>query len=213
MSFAAVLFDFDGVLVDTEWAIYQAWLATFQAHGHELPLDVYTRCIGSDFATWSPKTHLEELSGLAFDWHDLDAKRQDAIMADLADEGIMPGVIPLLEKLAVQGIRRAVVSSSSHHWVDGWLEKLAFAEHFETVVCRGDAPQIKPAPDLYLEAAKRLGLEPKDCLVIEDSLNGMHAAKAAGMPVWIVPNRVTSSLDFSGANRVFPSFTELASAI
>jgi beta-phosphoglucomutase-like phosphatase (HAD superfamily) len=64
-----------------------------------------------------------------------------------------------------------------------------------------------------LEAAKRLGLEPKDCLVIEDSLNGMHAAKAAGMPVWIVPNRVTSSLDFSGANRVFPSFTELASAI
>jgi HAD superfamily hydrolase (TIGR01509 family) len=207
MSFAAVLFDFDGVLVDTEWAIYQAWLATFQAHGHELPLDVYTRCIGSDFATWSPKTHLEELSGLAFDWHDLDAKRQDAIMADLADEGIMPGVIPLLEKLAVQGIRRAVVSSSSHHWVDGWLEKLAFAEHFETVVCRGDAPQIKPAPDLYLEAAKRLGL------VIEDSLNGMHAAKAAGMPVWIVPNRVTSSLDFSGADRVFPSFTELASAI
>lgn len=213
MSFAAVLFDFDGVLVDTEWAIYQAWLATFQAHGHDLPLDVYTRCIGSDFATWSPKTHLEELSGLAFDWHDLDAKRQDAIMADLAGEGIMPGVISLLESLTDQGIRRAVVSSSSHHWVDGWLEKLAFAGHFETVVCRGDAPQIKPAPDLYLEAAKRLGLEPKDCLVIEDSLNGMHAAKAAGMPVWIVPNRVTSGLDFSGADRIFPSLVELTDAI
>jgi HAD superfamily hydrolase (TIGR01509 family) len=213
MSFAAVLFDFDGILVDTEWAIYQAWLATFQAHGHDLPLDVYTRCIGSDFATWSPKTHLEELSGLAFDWHDLDAKRQEAIMADLAGEGIMPGVIPLLEKLTAQGIRRAVVSSSSHHWVDGWLEKLVFARHFETVVCRGDAPQIKPAPDLYLEAAKRLGLKPKDCLVIEDSLNGMHAAKAAGMPVWIVPNRVTSGLDFSGADRIFPSFMELTGAI
>ena len=208
MNFAAVLFDFDGVLVDTEWAIYQAWLATFQAHGHDLPLDVYTRCIGSDFATWSPKTHLEELSGLAFDWHDLDAKRQKAIMADLAGEGPMPGVMALLENLTAQGIRRAVVSSSSHHWVDGWLEKLAFAEHFETVVCRGDAPQIKPAPDLYLEAAKRLGLEPKDCLVIEDSLNGMHAAKAAGMCVWIVPNRVTAGLDFSCADRIFPSLSE-----
>ena len=208
MNFAAVLFDFDGVLVDTEWAIYQAWLATFQAHGHDLPLDVYTRCIGSDFATWSPKTHLEELSGLAFDWHDLDAKRQKAIMADLAGEGTMPGVMALLENLTAQGIRRAVVSSSSHHWVDGWLEKLAFAEHFETVVCRGDAPQIKPAPDLYLEAAKRLGLEPKDCLVIEDSLNGMHAAKAAGMCVWIVPNRVTAGLDFSCADRIFPSLSE-----
>jgi putative hydrolase of the HAD superfamily len=209
------LFDFDGVLVDTEWAIYQAWLRTFEAHGHDLPLEVYTRCIGSDFATWSPKTHLEELSGLAFDWHDLDAKRQEAIMADLSGEGTMPGVIPLLEKLTAKGIRRAVVSSSSHHWVDGWLEKLDFAHHFGSVVCRGDAPRIKPAPDLYLEAAKRLGLglEPADCLVIEDSLNGMKAAKAAGMKVWIVPNRVTAGLDFSAADRIFSSLVTLAAEV
>ncbi len=213
MSFAAVLFDFDGVLVDTEEAIYQAWLRTFQAHGHDLPLEVYTRCIGSDFATWSPKTHLEELSGLAFDWHDLDARRQEEILHDLSGEGTMPGVIDLLEQLTRMGIRRAVVSSSSHHWVDGWLEKLAFADHFETVVCRGDAPQIKPAPDLYLEAAKRLGLLPADCLVIEDSLNGMKAAKAAGMKAWIVPNRVTAGLDFSAADRTFSSLTELATAL
>ncbi len=212
MSFAAVLFDFDGVLVDTEGAIYQAWLRTFHAHGHDLPLDVYTRCIGSDFATWSPKTHLEELSGLAFDWHDLDARRQQEILRDLSGAGTMPGVIGLLEQLARAGTRRAVVSSSSHQWVDGWLEKLAFADHFETVVCRGDAPQIKPAPDLYLEAAKRLGLPPADCLVIEDSLNGMKAAIAAGMTVWIVPNRVTAGLDFAGADRIWPSLVEVAAA-
>lgn len=210
MAFSAVLFDFDGVLVDTEWAIYQAWLRTFQAHGHELPLEVYTRCIGSDFATWSPKTHLEELSGLAFDWHDLDSRRQEDILRDLNGEGVMPGVIGLLEKLTRHEIRRAVVSSSSHHWVDGWLEKLAFASHFESVVCRGDAPRIKPAPDLYLEGAKRLGLEPAACLVIEDSLNGVHAAKAAGMTVWVVPNRVTAGLDFSKADRIFTSIEELA---
>ena len=65
MNFAAILFDFDGVLVDTEMAIYQAWRRTFLAHGHELPLELYTRCIGSDFDTWSPKTHLEELTGRA----------------------------------------------------------------------------------------------------------------------------------------------------
>jgi HAD superfamily hydrolase (TIGR01509 family) len=213
MAFSAVLFDFDGVLVDTEWAIYQAWLRTFQKHGHDLPLDMYTRCIGSDFATWSPKIHLEELSGLAFDWHDLDARRQEEILRDLTGEGIMPGVIGLLDKLAAQSIRRAVVSSSSHHWVDGWLEKLAFADRFESVVCRGDAPQIKPAPDLYLEGARRLGLPAADCLVIEDSLNGVKAAKAAGMNVWVVPNRVTAGLDFSAADRIFPTLTDLASAI
>jgi len=213
MAISAVLFDFDGVLVDTEWAIYQAWLRTFQKHDHDLPLEVYTRCIGSDFATWSPKTHLEELSGLAFDWHDLDLRRQEEIMADLVDAGPMPGVVSLLEKLNAAEIPCAVVSSSSHHWVDGWLEKLGLTSHFKTIVCRGDAPRIKPAPDLYLEAAKRLALAPAECLVIEDSLNGVNSAIAAGMPVWAVPNRVTDCLDFSPANRIFRSLGELAEAL
>lgn len=213
MKFSAVLFDFDGVLVDTEWAIYQAWLRTFTQHGHDLPLDVYTRCIGSDFATWSPKTHLEELSGLDFDWHDLDAKRQDEILRDLSGEGPMLGVLETLKHLTHKEIRRAVVSSSSHHWVDTWLEKLAFASAFETVVCRGDAARIKPAPDLYLEAARRFEIAPAECLVIEDSLNGVLAAKAAGMPVWVVPNRVTAGLDFSAADRVFSSLAEVQSAL
>jgi len=198
------------VLVDTEWAIYDAWHRTFQSNGHPLPLDVYTQCIGSDFATWSPKTHLEELTGQAFDWHDLDTRRQEQIVRDLAGEGPMIGVVKFLEKLKAQGVRAAVVSSSSHHWVDGWLEKLGLGHWFETVVCRGDAPRIKPAPDLYLEAVRRLGVEPSDCLIIEDSLNGIKAARAAGIEVWAVPNRVTACLDFSLAGAVFPSLEQVA---
>jgi HAD superfamily hydrolase (TIGR01509 family) len=208
MEFSAVLFDFDGVLVDTEWAIYQAWLRTFQNHDHDLPLEVYTQCIGSDFATWSPKTHLEDLTGASFDWHDLDAMRQAEIMAELRDAGPMAGVVNLLENLNAQMIPCAVVSSSSHSWVDGWLEKLKLTRHFQTVVCRGDAPRIKPAPDLYLEAAKRLALAPADCLVIEDSFNGIKSATAAGMTAWAVPNRVTANLDFSAAARTLGSLAE-----
>ncbi len=206
----AVLFDFDGILVDTEWAIYQAWQRTFEAHGHELPLDIYTRCIGSDFATWSPKAHLEDLTGLAFDWHDLDASRQREIRADLADAGPMHGACQLLETARARGIELAVVSSSSHGWVDGWLEKLGLAHYFRTTVCRGDAPRIKPAPDLYLAAAARIGLSPERCLVIEDSHNGLLAAKAAGMTAWVVPNRVTAGLDFSAADRVLASLDDCA---
>jgi len=208
MEFSAVLFDFDGVVVDTEWAIYQAWKRCFGAHGQPLPLEIYTRCIGTDFATWSPKTHLEELTGLAFDWHDLDASRQQEIMAELAHEGPMHGVVAWLEALKNRGIPCAVVSSSSHQWVDTWLEKLSLAPYFRTTVCRGDAPRIKPAPDLYLEAARQLSLDHSKCLVIEDSLNGMISAKAAGMPVWVVPNRVTECLDFSPADRVLRSLAE-----
>jgi len=205
---AAVLFDFDGVLVDTEWAIYTAWHDLFHAHGHPLPLELYNRCIGSDFATWSPKIHLEELTGTAFDWHQLDPLRQDRIEEELKHSGPMPGVPELLAELQRAGIPCAVVSSSSHRWVDGWLERLGLTALFATVVCRGDAARIKPAPDLYEEAARRLGLDAAVCLVIEDSLNGVRSAKAAGMPVVAVPNRVTACLDFSLADATLESLTE-----
>jgi HAD superfamily hydrolase (TIGR01509 family) len=210
VNYRAVLFDFDGVILDTEWAIYQAWLRTFQAHGHDLPLELYTRCIGSDFETWSPKTHLEELTGRAFDWHDLDLTRQGEIMSDLSGERVMPGILSLIENLQRWKVRLAVVSSSSHSWVDTWLEKLELIPYFETIVCRGDAPRIKPEPDLYLEAVKRLGLPPEQCLVIEDSLNGAKAARAAGLEVWVVPNRVTAGSDFSIATKVFPTIAVLS---
>ena len=210
MKFAAILFDFDGVIVDTEMAIFQTWRRTFLAHGHDLPLDLYTRCIGSDFDTWSPKAHLEELTGLGFDWHQLDAARQIEIRRNLDGHGPMPGAAELLESLARRDVTRAVVSSSSHQWVDGWLERIGLARHMPLTICRGDATRIKPAPDLFLEAARQLDVPPTDCLVIEDSANGLLAATAAGMTTWIVPNDVTRGLDFSLADRVLTSLDQAA---
>lgn len=209
MNFDAVLFDFDGILVDTEWAIYEAWVRTFQQHGHELPLEIYTRCVGSDFDTWSPKTHLEDLTGNSFDWHQLDADRQVEIRADLEKAGPMPGVISLLEQLTTAGTPLAVVSSSNHAWVDGWLDQLGLRHFFQTTVCRGDAPRIKPAPDLWLEAIRQLRKPADRCLAIEDSLNGVTSAKEAGLNVWAVPNRTTASLDFSRADRILKSLTNI----
>lgn len=213
MLASAVLFDFDGILVDTEWEIYQAWLETFREHGHDLPLSLYTRCIGSDFDAWSPKLHLEELTRLNFDWIQMDERRQIRIRSALAKHGPIDGVVAVLKLLREIGIPIAVVSSSSHHWVDGWLEKLELIDFFQEIVCKGDAPKIKPAPDLFFEAARRLKVNAADCLVIEDSLNGLNSAKAAGMMAWMVPNRVTAGLDFTSADRVFSSFLELGQAI
>ncbi|MFM2221150.1 MAG: hypothetical protein RLZZ553_898 [Verrucomicrobiota bacterium] len=206
----AVLFDFDGILVDTEWAIYQAWCRCFEEQGRELPLSIYTRCIGSDFATWSPKTYLEELTGKTFDWDRLDRDRQKEIIHELSDEGVMDGVQEIIEVLRARDIPLGVVSSSSHHWVDGWLDQLEIRQYFTHVVCRGDAPRIKPAPDLWLEAARRFDLSPASCLAIEDSHNGLISAQEAGMSVWVVPNRVTSVLDFSSAQERFASLSEIA---
>lgn len=213
LKFKAVLFDFDGVLVDTEWAIYEAWLETFRAEGQDLPLELYTRCIGSDFATWSPKTYLEELTGATYDWEAKDEARQVVIRRDLEQAGPMPGVVDLLRKLKVLKVPCAVVSSSSHDWVDGWLAKLGLADFFQTTVCRGDVPRIKPAPDLWLEALRQLEVSGPETLTIEDSLNGVKSAKTAGLNVWAIPNRCTAGLDFSAADQQLGSMTEAAEVL
>ena len=204
----AILFDFDGIILDTEWPIYETWKNLFAREGHPLPLEIYVKCIGSDFdSSWSPEKYLEDLTGKTFNWDKENADRQVEIVEAVGKLAPMPGVSNLLEKLG--GHKKAVVSSSSHHWVDGWLDKLELTPHFDTIVCRGDAPKIKPAPDLYLEAAKRLNVTPSACLVIEDSYNGMIAAHAAKIPVIAVPNRLTSNIDFSQAEYTISSLEGL----
>ena len=121
----------------------------------------------------------------------------------------MEGVISVLEWFHGMNVRMAVVSSSSHSWVDGWLDRLDLRKYFAEVICKGDAKRIKPAPDLFLAAAENLEVSPADCLVIEDSRNGLLAAKAAGAKLWIVPNRVTAGLDFSEADTVFADFAQM----
>lgn len=204
----AVIFDFDGVILDSEWPIYQSWKRLFQREGHDLEQDLYVNCIGSDFEVWSPQLYLEELTGKHFDWDKENAARQVEIVRDLESAEPMPGVRELVESLSDKPT--AVVSSSSHRWVDGWVEKLGLMPHFNTTVCRGDAPKIKPAPDLFLEGARQLDLDPHDCLVIEDSINGLLAAHQAGMTVLAVPNRLTHVLDFSAANWQSKSLKGLA---
>jgi len=210
----ALLFDFDGVLLDTEWSIYQTLLEVFQKNGHDLPLETYVKCIGSDFATWSPETHLEELTGRTFDWEEIGRVRNVRIREEIAKLDAVPGVRDCLKWAREQAIPSLVVSSSSHDWVDRWLDHLGLTDFFQEIVCRGDAPRIKPAPDLYEKANSLLpDLEEKDCLVIEDSLNGMKAAHEAGNPVVAIPNRITACIDFSAAEYQFPTMVDFCAAL
>ncbi len=209
----ALLFDFDGLIVDTEWPIYDAWRQTFRDHGHPLSLETFNQCIGTDFETWSPKTHLEELTGTSIDWPPLDDARQASINSNLVGAPAMPGIPEAVQAGRDARLQLGVVSSSSHNWVDGWLERIGLFNQFDLTVCRGDAPRIKPEPDLYLEAARQLGEEPAACLVIEDSVNGIKAATAAGMPSVAIPNRVTGGCEFSLASHVLGSAHELATLL
>ncbi len=212
-SISAVLYDFDGTILDTEWIIYEEVLAIFQSEGYDLPLEQYAKCVGSSYAKWSPQTYLEELSGKTYDWEALNKVRDQKIHARLEELQSLPGVEDSLKACLDQGLRLAVASSSSHEWVERWLKQLNLTSYFEAIICREDVAQIKPAPDLFLKAAETLQLSPCECLVIEDSKNGVQAAKTAGMDVFVVPNRISIVSDLSDATVNLPSLLDFSTTL
>lgn len=205
----ALIFDFDGLILDTEVPVYEAWRENYAAHGHELVLEKYVGCVGSDFGRFDPKLHLENLNGDPIDWDHWDEKREARAleMVNSLTEP-MAGVAELLREARGQGISCAVASSSPHSWVDRHLERLKLTGFFKLTRCLDDVSAPKPSPELFLAAADGLGVAPEASLVFEDSLNGLIAATAAGMRCVAVPNLITEQLDFTDAALILPSLAE-----
>jgi len=210
---AAILFDFDGVIIDSEWAVYESWLNLFKREGHDLPITTYVQCIGSDFGGWSPETFLEELTEKEFDWDHENALRQIEIETNLEQVQPLPGVVELFEWLQANDVPAWIVSSSTHRWVDGWMEKLDLAKYVKGTVCREDAEKVKPDPGLYLEGVRQSGLAAERCIVIEDSLNGIKSGNVAGCLTLALPSHLTNCLDFTEADRQFKTMDELTADI
>lgn len=204
-----IIFDFDGVLVDTEWAIYQSWVQLFAREGQEISISTYAPCLGAGYSHWNPATHLESLTGKTYDWEQETRARQAVLEADLERSGLMMGAAELLDWCAEQGIALAVASSSSRRWVQGWLERLGIYNRFNGVFTRTDGYAVKPDPALFEAAQHCLGLSKEECLIIEDSENGTIAAQNAGIACVAVPNRMTELSDFTRAAYRCSSLLEL----
>lgn len=205
----ALIFDFDGLILDTEVAIYEAWRELYAAHGFPLTLETWAQCVGSDFGHYNPETNLEQMLGRKLDWEPLVKQRRKRVAEILQGKDAMPGVRERLREAGEHGIPCAVASSSSHDWVDGWLERLDLAEFFVSTTCLEDTGRAKPDPGLFLHAAEKLGTAPDEVIVLEDSLNGLRAAHAAEMRCVVVPCAVTRHLAFEGAWRQLQSLEEV----
>ena len=210
MPVRGLLFDFDGLLVDTESAVLAAWQELFREQGHELPLERWATIIGTTGAAWDPLDHLEQLVGPLADRAAV-ATRQDARELELCEvEQLRPGVLGYLERARELGLRTAIVSSSSRSWVDRHLGRLERAQDFDTIVTADrDRERAKPSPRLYLEALEQLRLGADEAIAFEDSPNGVRAAKAAGIFCVAVPNGVTASLGLDEADLVLASLADL----
>jgi putative hydrolase of the HAD superfamily len=189
----ALLFDFDGLIMDTESVEVAIWQEIYAGYGVEFPLGTWIqKVVGSSDAAFDPAAHLASLTGADFDPPTLRQSARDLRLERQALLPALPGVSELLSAARTRGMQLAIVSSSPHWWVDGYLRQLDLTAFFSPVICREDAERVKPAPDLYLKALESLHLPAQACLAFEDSPNGVLAAQRAGLKVVGVPNPITS---------------------
>lgn len=205
----ALIFDFDGLIFDSEMPDYLSWKETYEAYGVVLPFDRWLENIGSS-ALFDPYATLVELVGRPLD---LQAVRVQRRMRDeelLAQQTIMPGVLAYLRTAKQLGLKTAVASSSSHAWVDSLLARLEISHLFDAVCCRDDVGgKTKPNPAVYLAALAALNVSAAEALALEDSANGAEAARAAGIFCVVVPNELTSQMVFNAADYRLNSLADM----
>ena len=209
----ALIFDFDGLILDTETPEFVCWQNIYREHGFDFPHDRWGSIIGggghSDF---DAAEHLSHLSQGRLDSASLRARNHLESHQIIMQQGPLPGVIDYLQDAKRLGLKLAIASSSPHSWVDEHAKRIGVLDHFDVVIAADDVAigRTKPNPDLFLTALRRLRVPKEAAIVFEDSPNGVKAANRAGIFVVAVPNTVTGMLSLNGANLILSSLTELS---
>jgi HAD superfamily hydrolase (TIGR01509 family) len=204
----AIIFDLDGLIVDTETTSLRSWQEAYEAAGFEVPLDQWLTTIGTWDAPFDPVADLSAKRGCPLTDEEILERREREW--ELASElPLLPGVLEHIEAAESAGVAMGLASSSSRQWVTGQLERLGLAERFEVVCTRDDVLRTKPDPGLYYRALLLLGVDGADALAYEDSPHGLAAAKAAGLRCVVVPTSLTAEADFSRADAVLASLADV----
>jgi HAD superfamily hydrolase (TIGR01509 family) len=213
VNIQALIFDFDGTILDTETPEFQAWTELYLDHEQTLDVQLWGLGVGT-WGAFDPITNLERLTGKTFDTAQIHARVRPRVLELIHASKLLPGVLETLDQARALGLQLGLASSSGNAWIYGWLKHFVLEDFFEVVKTRDDVKAVKPDPELYLLAAKDLKLEPGVCVAIEDSPNGSKAALAAGMPTIAVPNQITKHLEFpAGVYRIESLKTPLASLL
>ena len=196
----ALVFDFDGLIVDTEVPIFRVWQRIYRERGHELPLERWLTIIGTASGPFDPVIDLGEKTGQKLDQKEMEALERLYYQEATALQQLLPGVVDYLVVARRLGLKTAVASSSSRKWVTDHLARFGIGGHFDAIVCREDVKRTKPDPELYRTALARVEVRSEEAIALEDSSNGVRAAKAAGLFCVAVPNPLTADLDLTEAD-------------
>jgi HAD superfamily hydrolase (TIGR01509 family) len=205
---AALLFDFDGTIMDSETAVFEAYRRLYEAHGHELRLDEWAGGIGT-LGGFDPVEELETRLGREIDVEVLAGRSWEDI-ASAGDPPLRPGIRAYVDEARRRSIALAIVSSNDRSWVDRHTERLGIDDVWDAILTAdGDETRAKPNPALYRDALASLGVDAAAAVAIEDSPNGVAAAVGAGIFCVAAPNDVTAALDLSAADVLVRSLDEL----
>ncbi|TMD90969.1 MAG: HAD family hydrolase [Chloroflexi bacterium] len=204
----ALIFDFDGLILDTEGPIYRSWTEVYEAHGVALPFELWVKTVGSSNQAFHPQHHLEERLGRPLAEEVINRRVERRIELVLA-QALLPGVAERVDEAGAAGLKVGVASSSSRDWVNGHLQRLGLLARFDCIRCRDDVEHVKPEPDLYLAVVDCLGVPANEAVAIEDSPNGITAAKRAGLLCVAIPNPITAGLDLRAADLRLESLAEV----
>lgn len=204
----AVIFDFDGLIVDTETHEYETLVELYSEYGAELPLSVWGEVIGTA-ANFCPYEYLKKQVHVNQSKEEFEQVRMKRFYERMENESFRPGVDEYLKGAKELGLKVGLASSSSFKWVASHLKALQLFDHFDYMSTSDHVEHVKPDSSLYLRTAKGLGVKPSECLAFEDSVNGALAAKRAGMYCVIVPNKVTKNLAFNEFDHRLQSMAEM----
>jgi len=201
VSLAAVIFDFDGVILDSETAAFESHRRIYQRCGASLTVEEWCGQIGvyaeDEELRWFRELCARSTSPPTQAEFEAEERR---LFHELAPSEPMPGIRDLLSALADAGVPTAIASTSPLRWVAPATERLGLISSFRTIVSGDDVLRRKPAPDVYLEAARRLGVDPSRSVAIEDSAPGIASARAAGLKTVAIPHWLTERHELSGAD-------------
>jgi HAD superfamily hydrolase (TIGR01509 family) len=190
----AVVFDFDGTIMDTESLEFQCWQEIYKSHSCELDMEAWSQCVGTVSEVFHPVTYLEKLSGKKLDRDELMRRHHNRFTSLAQELPLLQGVHEWVQQAKELGLKLGVASSSRTEWVRAHLSRHNLLASFDAIRCAEDVARVKPDPELYLSATKELGVQPSEAVAIEDSPNGLRAAKAAGLRTVSVPNSITYRL-------------------
>lgn len=205
----AAIFDFDGLIIDTEVPEYQSWQEIFQGYGCNLPVPVWSVCIGTSFSGFDPLEYLEDQLGRSVDRGRIQERQHERKMQLVEGQEVLPGVRDYLEEARGLGLGIGLASSSRLDWVEPHLSRLGLRDYFEVIKTRDDVERTKPHPALYRRALEDLGVAPGEAVALEDSPNGATAARRAGIFCVAVPNELTGQLAIEAADMELTSLAEL----